>query len=253
LRGCPLQETKELALKNIAEAGLYAILVATVVKGVNDGEMGKIMEYGLAHRNVLGVCYQPVTFAGRNLGRNDPLSRVTLPDVLHGLEEQTKGTFKVSDFRPVPCPHPDCSATSYAYVENGKVTPIPRILRIDDYLDFVTNCAVVNLSSDLQATLESLWSMSAVMGGERTTDALVCAACGIGSPSMLELKSLREHFFMIQVHGFMDEYSFDIKRLMKCCVHQLTPDGRAIPFCAYNVLNYRQQIRKDQEASNGHR
>jgi uncharacterized radical SAM superfamily Fe-S cluster-containing enzyme len=50
---------------------------------------------------------------------------------------------------------------------------------------------------------------------------------------------------MVQVHGFMDEYSFDLKRLMKCCVHQLLPDGRAIPLCSYNNLGYRQKMKEE--------
>jgi hypothetical protein len=31
---------------------------------------------------------------------------------------------------------------------------------------------------------------------------------------------------------------------MKCCVEQLTPDGRIIPFCAYNSVGYREEIRE---------
>jgi uncharacterized radical SAM superfamily Fe-S cluster-containing enzyme len=42
----------------------------------------------------------------------------------------------------------------------------------------------------------------------------------------------------------MDEHNFDVKRVMKCCIHELLPDGRAIPFCAYNNLGYREQARQ---------
>lgn len=50
---------------------------------------------------------------------------------------------------------------------------------------------------------------------------------------------------MVQVHGFMDAHTFDLKRLMKCCIHELLPDGRAIPFCAYNNLEYREKVKKE--------
>jgi hypothetical protein len=30
---------------------------------------------------------------------------------------------------------------------------------------------------------------------------------------------------------------------MKCCVEEITPDGRLIPFCAYNSVGYREQVR----------
>lgn len=84
------------------------------------------------------------------------------------------------------------------------------------------------------------------MGSEETTDHLTCVACDINLPLNPEL--LREHFFMIQVHGFMDEHTFDLKRLTKCCIHELLPDGRAVPFCAYNNLGYREQVKREQEA-----
>jgi hypothetical protein len=31
---------------------------------------------------------------------------------------------------------------------------------------------------------------------------------------------------------------------MKCCVEEITPDGRLIPFCAYNSVGYREQVRQ---------
>lgn len=49
---------------------------------------------------------------------------------------------------------------------------------------------------------------------------------------------------MIVVQDFQDPYTPNVKQLMKCCVEQLTPDGRIIPFCAYNSVGYREQIRE---------
>jgi hypothetical protein len=42
--------------------------------------------------------------------------------------------------------------------------------------------------------------------------------------------------FRITTTSFMDAYNFDIRQLMKSCVHHLLPSGHLIPFCAYNVL-----------------
>ncbi|MFN3485740.1 MAG: hypothetical protein ACK44W_09695 [Planctomycetota bacterium] len=41
---------------------------------------------------------------------------------------------------------------------------------------------------------------------------------------------------MIKIKPFMDAWTFDLKRIMKCCVHEITQDGRMIPFCAYNNI-----------------
>jgi uncharacterized radical SAM superfamily Fe-S cluster-containing enzyme len=248
LRGHDLRAIKQQALDHLAEAGLHAVLVPTLVQGVNDGEIGAILRYGLEHQAVLGINYQPVTFAGRCLNHHDPLHRISLPDVLHALEAQTDGLFRVSDFRPVPCPHPTCSACTYAFVDGEQVIPLPRLLNVDDYLEFATNRTMPDLSGGLQSSLEALWSMAAAMGKDKTVDALNCVAGESAIPFNFKPGLSPEHFFAVQVHGFMDEHTFDIKRLMKCCVHQLLPDGRAVPFCAYNNLGYREQVKGEQQA-----
>jgi hypothetical protein len=48
---------------------------------------------------------------------------------------------------------------------------------------------------------------------------------------------------MVVVQDFQDPYTLNVKQLMKCCVEEITPDGRLIPFCAYNSVGYREQIR----------
>ena len=248
LRGQDLLDVKRRALDHLAEAGLYTILVATIMKDVNDSEIGDILRFGLDHPTVRGISYQPVTYSGRCLNHHDPLHRITVPEVLRALEAQTEGVFRVADFRPVPCPHPTCSACTCAYVDGEQVIPIPRLVNIDDYLDFLSNSAGPAMSDQLGPALESLWSMAALAGSDRTTKALKCVACGIDTPLSSKFELSPEQFFTISVHGFMDEHTFDLKRLMKCCVHQLLPDGRAIPFCAYNNLGYREQVKREQEA-----
>ncbi len=36
---------------------------------------------------------------------------------------------------------------------------------------------------------------------------------------------------------FQDAYNLDTERLQRCGAHYATPDGRIIPFCAYNTLH----------------
>ena len=249
LRGREMVGIKQKALDNLAEEGLHAILVPTIVYGVNDAEIGAIFRYGLEHPAVLGINYQPVTFAGRCLSHVDPIRRTTVPDVVFALHTQTNGLFQVSDFRPVPCPHPTCSACTYVFVLSDQVIPIPRLLNVDDYLDFISNRSVPDLSAELRSVLEALWSMAAVMGSDKTANALTCIACNSSIPLPSEFRFTPEHFFTIQIHGFMDEHTFDLKRLMKCCVHELLPDGRTVPFCAHNNLGYREQVKSQQGVS----
>ncbi len=49
---------------------------------------------------------------------------------------------------------------------------------------------------------------------------------------------------MLVVQDFQDAYTLNVRQLMKCCIVEITPDGRLIPFCAYNSVGYREQVRE---------
>jgi uncharacterized radical SAM superfamily Fe-S cluster-containing enzyme len=44
---------------------------------------------------------------------------------------------------------------------------------------------------------------------------------------------------------FQDAYNYDIERVKRCVIHYAVPDGRIIPFCAYNGgPTYREEIER---------
>ena len=243
LRGEDLLDLKMRALDRLNEAGLDAVLVAAVERGVNEDEVGPIIEFGLKHPAVRGVVLQPVTHVGRHIDF-DPMERVTIPDVIHGIVDQTNGRFVLEDFVPVPCCFPTCQVNSYVFVDGDTVVPLPRMLDIDHYLDYITIRTLPNPpnSADVQKALEGLWSASAVPGTEKAAGDFQCA-CGPGMDLGYELYHLKDHIFQIAIKDFLDAYTFSVKQVMKCCVGILVPDGRIIPFCAYNSVGYREAIR----------
>ena len=241
LRGEPLVDEKLRALDRLAELDLNTILVATIERGVNEHEIGRLVEFGIEHPAVRGVNFQPVTHTGRHLPF-DPTNRVTIPEVIGRIENQTKGLFIKSDFIPVPCCHPACQSITYAYLEDGEVTPLPRVLNVDDYLDYITNRTWAEPAEEIKHALEGLWSSSSVPGSESLAERFACASCDIDLA--LSDDGLAKLIFAISVKDFMDAYTFDVKKLMKCCVGIISPDGRTIPFCAYNNVGYREEVRE---------
>ena len=243
IRGEDLLDTKMKALDRINQAGLNAVLVAAIEHDVNLDDVGAIVEFGLKHPAVKGVVLQPVTHVGRHIDF-DPMKRVTIPDVIHGIVDQTKGRFILEDFVPVPCCFPTCQVNSYVFVDGDQVVPLPRLLDIEHYLDYITNRALPKApnADDVQKALEGLWSASAVAGTEKTASQFECA-CGPGLDLPYSMNHLKDHIFQIAIKDFMDAYTFSVKQVMKCCVGILVPDGRAIPFCAYNSVGYREAIR----------
>jgi uncharacterized radical SAM superfamily Fe-S cluster-containing enzyme len=231
------------ALDRLAEINCDVILVPAIERGINEHEVGRIVKFALEHPAIRGINFQPAFHAGR-FGGHNPLQRMTIPDVLKLIEEQTDGMFLVSDFVPVPCCFPTCNSVTYAHVDGDVVTPLPRILNVDDYLDYISNRVIPDLGAEIRTALEGLWSSSAVPGSPKLAQefALSCAACGLPNGG-LDLGSFADSMFMIMLQDFLDPWTFNQKNLMKCCKEILLPDGKQIPFCAYNNVGYREQVR----------
>ena len=241
IRGRDLRAAKRSALDRCAEHGLVVILAAAIERGVNEDELGDIVEFGMGHPAVRGVAFQPVTHSGRH-PTFDPLDRVTNADVIHGLARQRPQWFRASDFVPVPCCFPTCRSITYCLVDGADVVPLTRLLDVEDHLDYLTNRVMPD--PDLRRVLEGLWSASAFAGSPGTDGRLAeldCPACGIDAPAAID--ALVEKAFMIVIQDFQDPYTLNVKQLMKCCVTEITPDGRLIPFCAYNSVGYREEVR----------
>jgi tetraether lipid synthase len=248
LRGeADIVDEKIRALDRLAEAGLHVTIVPAIERDVNEHEIGSIVDLAISHPAVRGINFQPAFHAGRHL-HHDPLRRITIPDILRQIEHQTAGTFVVSDFVPVPCCFPICNAVTYAFVDGDRVIPLPRIVNVHEYLDYLTNRVVPDFGVQIRGALEGLWSSSSVAGSQTSIDQLAvsCQACGL--PDAITVGDLAEHVIMIMVQDFMDPWTFNQKNLMKCCKEFLLPGGKQIPFCAYNTIGYREQARGQLEA-----
>src|SRR5690606_23711486 len=103
------------------EFNISTTLVVTLKKGLNDGEVGKIIQYGLQQRSVRGVTFQPIQAAGRLEDFDPAEDRLTLSEVRQMIIDQSD-LFQAEDIIPVPC-HPDCLAMGYALKLGGSVVP----------------------------------------------------------------------------------------------------------------------------------
>jgi 7,8-dihydro-6-hydroxymethylpterin dimethyltransferase len=248
IRGEPdILDEKLRALDRLGAAGLNVTLVPAVERGVNEHEVGRIIDFAIQHPAVRGISFQPAFHAGRHM-RHDPMQRMTIPDILKLIEEQTAGKFLASDFVPVPCCFPTCNSVTYAFIDGEKVTPLSRIVNVNDYLDYITNRVMPDFGLEIRKALEGLWSSSSVPGSSRSVEqvAFSCQACGL--PDGATIGDIANNMLMIMLQDFMDPWTFNQKNLMKCCKEFLLPGGRQIPFCAYNSVGYREQARAQLEA-----
>jgi uncharacterized radical SAM superfamily Fe-S cluster-containing enzyme len=65
LRGADLWDIRAQALGNLNALNLSTTLVVTLQKGLNDHEIGKIINFALQQKCVRGVTFQPTQIAGR--------------------------------------------------------------------------------------------------------------------------------------------------------------------------------------------
>jgi uncharacterized radical SAM superfamily Fe-S cluster-containing enzyme len=247
IRGRDLTEEKLRALDRCAEAGVSVSLAAAIDRGVNEGEVGEIVRFGIEHPAVTGVFFQPVTHSGRFPNGSDPLDKLTNPDVIDAIAEQLPHWFRADDFVPVPCCSPTCRSATFALYDGQDLVPLPRLVDVEEYLDYVSNRAVPD--PEVRTALEGLWSAKAAGGTAPAAERLDCVACATSMPD--ELREVAAQGFMIVVQDFQDPYTLDVEKLRKCCVSEIVPDGRLIPFCAYNSVGYREQIRLETAGAGG--
>ena len=137
LRGRDLREIKKRAIANLEKYSIPITLVSTIEEGINDDEIGKIIEFGLNSETIRGINFQPLCFSGRVKGvKRD--KRITLTGVLKRIEEQTKGIILKKDFIPLPC-DVDRIAVNYMYRDNGEFTSLARHMDIKKHLLFIDN------------------------------------------------------------------------------------------------------------------
>jgi uncharacterized radical SAM superfamily Fe-S cluster-containing enzyme len=100
-----LFDLKIRAIEELSKAEIDVILVVTVVNGVNNDQVGKIIEYAIANPDKITVIsFQPVSFTGRDEDISDELrmeQRYTLSHLAHDVKNQTGVTDPLRDWFPL--------------------------------------------------------------------------------------------------------------------------------------------------------
>ena len=160
LRGQDLREVRRRALARLNEHGISTTLVVTVQRGLNEGEIGAIVDYALEQPAVRGVTFQPVQHAGRTPDFDPAQDRLTLTEVRRRLLEQTD-VFRPADVLPVPC-HPDAIAMAYALKTEAGVTPLTGMIDPQVLIDAGRNTITYERDDELRDKLFAALSTAVV-------------------------------------------------------------------------------------------
>ncbi|MEM3356599.1 MAG: radical SAM protein, partial [Candidatus Bathyarchaeia archaeon] len=265
MRGKKLLQTKMKAIENCRKYDIEVILVNTLIRGLNDNEVGAIIRFAAQNSYIIrGIIFQPIAFTGRAV---DNPFREAWRDTRFAeeVEAQTNGEIKAIDLFPLsimtgpikvmskfmkkPWPlfscSPQCGLVNWMYVSrSGKIIPINHFVNFERFFRILQKTAksvetkgrFSILSSLFLASMQSLnWLLVTKEIGIFTLTKTILKMHI--SPSYQSLANLRRRIFLLGCMAFMDPYTFDINRVRRCVVHYVTPDLKIIPFCAYNNVH----------------
>jgi 7,8-dihydro-6-hydroxymethylpterin dimethyltransferase len=231
LRGEDLSTVRRRALDRLNEHNISTTLVVTLKKGLNDGEIGALIDFALKQPCVRGITFQPIQIAGRLEDFNPETDRLTLGEIRRNILSQSS-VFKPADVIPVPC-HPDCLAMAYALKIGGAVLPLTGLIDPQVLLHGEGNTIVYERDPRLRNELFKLFSTAASPESSAfSLRQLLCCLPQISAPASVAY----DNIFRIIIMQFLDAWNFDVRSVKKTCVHIVAPDGRIIPFDTFNLF-----------------
>jgi len=256
-----------LIFDNVRKAGGPGIvLVPTAIRNVNDHELGAIINFGLNHMDIVrGVNIQPISMIGRVPRRERQMFRITIPGAIKKIEEQTNGAIARDDWYPVPIAghiarffeaftgkryymtsHFACGAATYVFLDDDKVIPITRFIDVEGFVGFLVkkaeeleNWKRLGKLSKLKVGGEILLKFRSFYDSKyapKSISVLKLVENAFAKGTYEALGQFHEKTLFIGMMHFQDEYNYDVQRTERCVIHYAMPDGRIVPFCAFNVI-----------------
>jgi uncharacterized radical SAM superfamily Fe-S cluster-containing enzyme len=242
LRGARLAEVRRRALEALNRLGISTTLVVTVKKGLNDGELGEIIDFARRQPCVRGVTFQPIQHAGRTEGYDPARDRLTLTEVRRGILEQST-LFRPEDLIPVPC-HPDALAMAYALKLEDRVVPLTGLIPPEVLIEGGRNSIVVEKDEQLREAVFKLFATNHSPQSQACSlSDLLCCLPQVQAPQGLDYRNV----FRVLIMAFIDAEGFDLRSVKKSCVHIAQPDGTIVPFDTFNLF-YRDDRRQQLQA-----
>jgi 7,8-dihydro-6-hydroxymethylpterin dimethyltransferase len=277
-RGEPLYEIKMKCIEACRQAGIKIVFVPTIVKGVNDHQVGDILRVAINNVDtVSGIAFQPVSFTGRIASKELEAKRYTQSDFALDLAKQT-GLFNTYDdwyplssltpfsklmaaLRgegvPTISSHPHCSLGSYMFVDERTRAAVP-CTRFLDYPAMMQD--IEALAQKTEKSFFKFYHQINAWNSLKKHFKEKLAPPGLTFTKFLQTlqgmtnKKLGRDgmdgtytYRTLLVAGmhFMDRYNYDVERVKRCVIHYAAPDGKLYPFCAYNSgPTYREKIEK---------
>ncbi len=267
LRGTDMRPIKDQALESARKANLDGvILVPTVAKGVNDDELGGIIQYALDNRDIVRcINFQPVSITGRVDREDRDKLRITIPDAIKLIESQTNGGVRVDDWYPVSSmnsvgralglirgiplfelhSHFACGMATFLFInDDGSYVPITEVVDLEELLLTLEDICNLYASGKSLAGLRARFKLLGFIRKIKKKSymrPLISSFLRKGTYS--SLRAFMNNVIMLGMMHFQDPWNLDLERVQHCTINYATPDGRIISFCTYNNI-HRQYVER---------
>lgn len=222
LRGRKLFAAKQKAIENCGKYGIGVVLVPTLVPTINTDNIGKIIDFALEHiEAVRGVHFQPVSYFGRVPHPPEDQDRIMLGELMDEIEKQTQGRIKAKSLRPPGCENSLCSFHGRYLLNSGKCVAIANNKGC---------CSPKAEEGALKAKVYVSHNWTS-----RNSDKEKPAGKKSGWDEILD--SIHNDSFTLSAMAFQDIWNVDLNRIKDCCIHVVSPGGKLIPFCLYNITD----------------
>lgn len=218
LRQAPLLKQKLRAVELCDKYNIGVTLVPTLVRGVNDHQVGDIIRLAASlSPAVRGVHFQPVSFFGRYPKAPADEDRYTLDELLYAISQQAG--IAPENILPSRCDHPLCGCHgSFVVLPDRSLLPLSKR---------------DGQAASCQTTAEQ---NREYVGRHWQREEQPCC-CGQPEEE-LDMDSLdgfarraRSHAFTITAMAFQDAMNLDVERLRRCSLH-VFEGGLIKPFCS---------------------
>jgi uncharacterized radical SAM superfamily Fe-S cluster-containing enzyme len=269
-----LFDVKLRAIHNLHEAGVDIVLVITLVNGINNDQVGPIIQFAMDNpKKIAFVSFQPVSFTGRDEEITDERrfrQRYTLSHMVRdvrdqlGISEPMRDWFPISlmsvfsdfadlvhgpqaDWGQMCCGcHPDCGVGTGFMInkETKEKAMVPEFLNVPQLAkdtQKITDAARGKSFSNFMMALALLknYNPFKVPKSLSLIDILkkfdkTMGATGRSYGKGLERRKDPWNFLFVAGMWFQDLFTYDFRRTEMCIIPYGTQEGE-ISFCAYNT------------------
>ena len=228
IRGQDMTDVRHKALEAIRLANLCCTLAVTVSRGINDGEIGEIVRFGIANISIVrAINFQSATRFNGRFDLNKDYRGYSLPGLLRLIEAQTG--VEASTFRSEHLGHPRCNAMSLVFVANGKLEPLFKYISRDDMLEFLGENSHEKLLDAFSGKREFFRRWLSKPSGWK----LIAKAAPVFGRN--PLKVLETNHILLFAKSFMEHHSLHPERVNRCC-YGISADRGVFSLCAFNNL-----------------